>query len=357
MKWRWGCMIGFLAALLFFSAAINRERKVQEYRGSFGVYYDAPVDGEKIRTFIEAQKEQGNTVAAWNEENCIFENTAAGKREDGVCQKIAGDKELVFGKKLSGGSCPLSDDETGCLVSEELAQSLFGSEDIIGKEIYMDGKSWLVRGILDVDGKLAAVTGNENGGYTKAAIQMQDRNAAASSVQNMLYEKLETAPSAFSEGGLYGALARCTAMIPLWEGLILTVLYSFSLIKKAEGDKRRTKKLPEKARKKETVFLLLRWLVFLAGIFGAWRLSGTSFTFSADYLPSMWSDFSFWSTLLEEKSSDFVKLTHQVLSLRDCEMLADLRRTAYLTAGTCVCLTFAVVRHTQSIGLSGNSSA
>lgn len=340
MKWKWGCMIGLAGALLFFSAAVSRERKVQEYRGSFGVYYDVAVDGGTMRAFIQAQKEQGNTAAAWSEENCIFENTVAGKRENGVCQKIIGDKELVFGKKLSGGSYPLSDDETGCLVSEELAQSLFSSEDIIGKEIHIEGKKWTVRGILGVDGKLAAVAGQENDTYTQAAIRMQDRNTAASSVQNMLYEKLGTAPSAFSEGGLYGALARCTAILPLWEGLVLTVAYILCLIKKMERDGRKKKRVRGKTQTKERIFLLFRCLVFSAGIFGAWRLFDMSFTFSADYLPSMWSDFSFWSALVEEKSSDFAKLANQTLSLRDCEMFANLRWTAYLTAGTCVLLAF-----------------
>lgn len=51
-----------------------------------------------------------------------------------------------------------------------------------------------------------------------------------------------------------------------------------------------------------------------------------SFYFSADYLPSMWSNLDFWSDLWEEKRETYQVLKNSVLSLQDRQVMENLRK-------------------------------
>lgn len=315
------------AAVFCFGAAVVQDGKVQKYRQSCGFYFANPVSGQSLSSFFEGKqekKEQDVRAAAWRNETAVYENPDTGRKAQGELYCILGNTELLFWGRLCGGSYALADDRAGCMVSRELAEELFGTEKVAGEKVCLFEKSYAVRGVIKGSGRFAAISGRLDEEYTGITVKNEKKERTASAVKNLVYERTGMVPDVFAEGGLYGALSRAACMLPLWVGLFLTVRYFRMVLRKKLGF----------------------WgglLPLLLGVFGVWKLSCRTFLFSADYLPAMWSDFSFWMGLFQEKSADFRKLADWVLAPGDREMLACMKHTVYFAAGSCVCLGFAWV--------------
>lgn len=321
-------MCSLFLAFLCLAAAAAHERNVQKYRGCFHAYYENPVAGKSMNALIQNLKQnqeaQGNRAAAWQEEAMVFENPAIGRMAEGTCIRVMGEQALAFGEGLCAGSYPLTEDETGCLISRTLAQELFGAEKVIGESLYIKGKSYKIRGMLDMETCAAALAGDETLSYTEAVVHTGDIYAPASAVQQELREKTGCAPDAFLEGGLYGALARIAVMTPVWLGWLLFAVSVSGVFKKK--------------RQAKAVWYAAQCLIAAVILAGVWKLAGWTLTFSEDYLPAMWSDFSFWRLLIQEKTGDFMRLMNQTCSAQDRRMFRELRLSVYFAAGACVCL-------------------
>lgn len=308
--------IALVFAIFLGSASMLEQNQVYRSRNVYGAYYDILQEGESLRVFEEEQKEQGNQTAAWREEDSLFVNEDTGRTASGTVFEILGSQELVFPEMLCQGSYPVSEDDTGCMISSKLAETLFGSGQVLGAEIRIGEKICTIRGILKSSRLLASISGGSRESYDRLLLKNTDSAMTASGVQNIFYSSLGNYPAVFVEGGLYSALARLFCMLPVWLAFGLLLI----LIRRRKGRG--------------------RWIVVAFAIVAAEKLAAFTFLFSADYLPSMWSDFSFWSSLFLEKLHDIQKLQRQVPSLRDVQMLKHMRNVILLSAGASISLLF-----------------
>lgn len=308
--------IALVFAVFLGSASVLEQNQVCYSRNVYGAYYDILQEGESLKIFEEEQKEQGNRTAAWREEDSLFVNKDTGRTASGTVFKILGSQELVFPEMLCQGSYPVSGDDTGCMISSKLAETLFGSGQVLGEEIRIGEEICTIRGILKSSRLLASVSGDSGESYDRLLLKNTDGAMTASGVQNIFYSSLGNYPAVFVEGGLYSALARLFCMLPVWLAFGLLLIFI----------RRRTDRA--------------KWIVLAFAFVAAGRLAAFTFLFSADYLPSMWSDFSFWSSLFLQKLHDIQNLQRQALALRDAQMLNHMRNVILLSAGASISLLF-----------------
>lgn len=316
------CLAALAASVIFVCAAILEQNQVRKAKNSFGVYYGVSLEYDKLKILEKEQKALENQIAAWSEEEGIFENIDTGANASGMFLKIMGNKELVFPDMLLSGSYVLSDDYAGCMISSRMAETLFGSVQVVGEEMKSDGKSYVVRGILKSRRFFAAVSGDKQRDYQQVLLDNTDGKMTASTAKSILYEKLGAEPAAFMESGLYGALARAACMVPVWTAFFMLWIFLY------------------RCTAPRGTGILLKILLAVLGFAAAQKLAALTFTFSADYLPSMWSDFEFWQSLLREKLTDYQKLQRWVLSLRDMQILQHMRDAVYFAAAAVVSLLF-----------------
>lgn len=319
---RW---VAIAAAVLCFAGTLARMNQVWKDRSCFGIYYDAPEEGERTSDCLLRLKEEGFRAAAWEETEAVLENKNMGRCEEGLVCHVMGDKTVLYPESLCEGSYPLSWDMEGCLVSRELAYALFGSGQIVEEEVEIDGKAYRVRGMLKEPGIFAVVSANTDQGCSRIRIDTGKPDVTASAIQNLLAETGMKRGDAFFEGSLYSAYARIAGMLPVWVMLFWGLRY---LLARFKNIRTGGNQLWGCAGAGAAVLL---WAMAAAWLFRQ------SVIFSADYLPSMWSDFSFWTSLFWEKCSDWKSLQGQVLSAADQGTLHHLRDTVYLTAGTLAC--------------------
>ena len=78
--------------------------------------------------------------------------------------KIAGSLESFFGGQLDGGSYPWEDDVQGCMVSTALAEKLFGTKNVQGNRITIEGMEYYIRGCVKKRKRICGCPGRRGGG-------------------------------------------------------------------------------------------------------------------------------------------------------------------------------------------------
>lgn len=121
---------------------------------------DLDMTKQEAAEYIETAKEKMNIVL-WREAYCDF------GREDGEsvqCTAISkvGDNRLIFPQ-----TSLLDDkDSQGCILSKKAALDIWGSEKVVGLDVYCGEEKYIVRGIMDRMEKIAIVNISSGGKNT-----------------------------------------------------------------------------------------------------------------------------------------------------------------------------------------------
>lgn len=243
--------------------------------------------------------------------------------------QVAGNMNLIVPQSLMYGAFTESQDIYGCVVSKMTAESLFSSHDILGETVYLDGKTYLIRGILDIREELCLIQGPENCEYTYMKVDAP--GIPLSVVKQQLTALLPYEVDSVSEGPLYTGIGGMLFSIPAWIPLVY-LLRLFWKKAKVAGDKDREYKW------QRILAYMLRYGVALSGFLGASVILLLSLHFSDDYIPSAWSDFSFWPNLFIEKWKDFRTLAAGKLLYSERKMFANLLGIIIASSGESITL-------------------
>lgn len=251
------------------------------------------------------------------------QNINMGRTAEVKRTETAGGMHLAAPGKLAGGSFVTDSDRNGCVISEKAAEELFGSRECIGGKFEMEGKAYIVRGVIKEKESLCMVQGEEGKEYPY--IRVSAPGLPVSYVRQLLAGYL---PDAYgeaggngespwvSEGDLYVGLGRLAACLPIWAALIFGLLKCKRDMECLDGMKR------EACR--------IAW--YVAGFAGICTLLLLSVRFSDDYIPTAWSDFSFWSELVIQKAGEVRRLLGEPLVMADEGMLLSLAGLAAVSA-------------------------
>ena len=222
---------------------------------------------------------------------------------DTDCIAFSGDASLVWPADYICGAAPSVVDDTGCAVSETLAWRLWGSADVVGMTVEADGDTRVVRGVFKGNDELALISFRDEDtapNWNVVDLTGGPNDAVRSDAESFAQAAGLGKPDAIVMKGP-SSISRVLAIFPL----LILAFYAAALI---IGFVR--KRFPA-ARKPVFYICIILFAVALPLILGA---------MPAWSVPTRWSDFSFWVSLLKKAASGLRGFLQTAPQLRDVEL-------------------------------------
>lgn len=271
-----------LAMIICWVLSIGYINRLASIKNTFNIYLDEeeyfPDDIYKMQ---KEEKYKGNSLVftGWHEkEKQTVLNSNFNRRVESNIIFICGQSSLV-----AEGPILFEDDIKGCLIDEETAYKLFGSNDVIGNTIIYDSGEFIIRGIHRA---------------MEDTIIMQAESDSKDKIQGLLIDisndgikniKLISERYGVKEYGVnstvyYNLGKMCTSMLPL----IILLSIVWSALKKA---------IEIKDRLVLFIFSIMMIIVWIIAFFCITRYK---ISIPVDILPNKWSDFDYWSKFFQE---------------------------------------------------------
>ena len=302
--------IGGLGFLLFYLATVAWCSMLWA-RDSALFYLEEPISVEEALKISEQNQkiaelwrqgvsEQGVPLnfCIWGQkENITVSNEELSRAASTDVIFLYGNPELLFEESR----IPVQEDDQGCLISEEAAWELFGSSQVIGKEVLCQGKSYIIRNVIPAKEKILAFqAGSLIQRSQELSAEGEEKPSVDSVFQRITVQKTEGSSLRdlqmiwVSQYGL-NPQALDTELLRGISGILLlaipiTVCIFFWIFLYCQYKAQET--LQQKAVMAGLSLVLAALLIFFLG---KWvRIPD-------EYIPTLWSDFSFWSQLWKDK--------------------------------------------------------
>ena len=86
-----------------------------------------------------------------------------GRKQKVSCYQIRGQTAAVLGKELVCGRYFVENEDHVCLLDRDTVRKLFGSEDVLGMEVRINGAGWQIMGVLDGDRAICVIPSGKPG--------------------------------------------------------------------------------------------------------------------------------------------------------------------------------------------------
>ncbi len=295
-------------------------------------YLESPIsitEGMEVMEYLQEQAEKGGEEEAppvlciWGQkEGVTLENKDLSRAAEANAILLCGSPGLV----LEGCQVPVQGDEEGCVLSEEAAWALFGSSQVAGKEVSYREASYTIRQVLPIRGNIIAFQAGKRQG-SRTGSQAQPDGEAEETLNRVTAKKQEGISSRSLSAKLAMQCGLSVRMLDLellrgiGGGFMLLApvtacgVFFVILLRQCKGQK----SLAGKAAMAGASLLL-------AGIFFLF-LKG-QVRIPEDYIPSRWSDFSFWTGLWQEKLEAVKFLVGMEKAELDYEWVDGFRKAA-----------------------------
>lgn len=296
-------------------------------------YSETGISGEQIEEFwkqreTEAGADRMKDITLYCSKGYqTVENQEFGRTSAAMVTEVFGNMNPVFPNRLRRGSLVSQYDEKGCVLSEDLAEEMFSSHDVEGKMLRIQEQEYVVRGLIDVSGKIVMIQGKKENSYSHIWISYEGMSSSAA--EQELYRILPQEDKVKSEGDLYVIIGRLILMIPV------LVFFLVGMIKLRRWYGRKIKNI--------WIREICGVIHFFAVVLGIYAVISHGLYITDDYLPPSWADFSFWGKLWSEKAKDVKGLFAGGMEYRD-------RRMMWLLVGSGVC---SMAESTGILRLSG----
>ena len=197
---------------------------------------------------------------------------------------VYGNTNSVFNKFIKGNL--LKDDYNGCAISTRTAYEIFGSIDILGKEIKFNNENFIIRCIIDSNKKLFVLNQknyNENMRFVELEFDSNINNIK--NTKNFIIENNLPEPYSIIDGYSQNYILNIFCHIPAWVIFLVIIINFIKCLFKI-------KNMP--------ILFLIFLLIFVFIIIFLKVVVEFNIKISDDFIPSKWSDFSFLSYKIEE---------------------------------------------------------
>ena len=303
-----------LLLLLGFSEA----NSISQFSGA-SMRFNNPITGQAAHRARQYSAANPETFwpTFWHQNTASFSVGVRNANANAI--SFSGDASLVWPMEFVAGSAPSAIDGFGIVISETLAHRLFGSTNIVGLTIYVNNEPRTIRGVFQGNMYLALLsyhiedvsqswTAVElSGGPTHPTRQHAESFAIAAGLGRPNYIIMSGANS----------LARLMSILPL----IIPAIYALVLI----------------------VFFVRRYyhiaaapLFFTGLVIFAILLPVLLNTLPPWVIPTRWSDFSHWSSLIQQVRDALYEFLSIYPTLRDIELRMHLlRQTIIMIFAVC----------------------
>ncbi len=274
-------MLLVLAACMLWSGSAGRYAELdREYKGVSLRFETTPLNIDGLYEIRRRQKDLGTDfkLTAWKQDyNLEIEDPDLGICIESDVIYMWGDGKGMWGY-------------TGCSMSSDKAYELWGSRDVLGKTVYIDGNSYKVACVTDaVTGIIAVKKDNYKKDEKFVSLDMEsesDGDEAGVMIEEFILQNSYSADSVIN----YSDMVSVTGNFLIFPALTIFACMFVRLMAGFYYAKKHKKGLRIIAY---YVFLLVLWvcICFFAGSF--------FFEISGSFIPTKWSDFDFWSGLAE----------------------------------------------------------
>lgn len=284
------CMICFSIFYLICQwKELNRFANQAGLRYETGSLSQAQIEEYNKKQVEEAENTQQIEITAWKQEKeqgIIWKET--GKQTKGTIITIYGNMARVLPFSMKYGGFTFPEDTAGCVVSSGLAWELFGAEDVVGNVVQYGGRKFQIRGVLDMRESVLAIYQTNR---QEVMPYVEVWNFEESPAPRL--EQIESSLGVFGAsyefaGSFYCSIGRILLSLPFWLIFFYLCRCFFHWCNISEGA------CGERYRKwccmagKVVMFLGIGIGIFF------------SISFTSDFIPVQWSDFSFWSGKWQE---------------------------------------------------------
>jgi len=300
----WRRVVLWLVFGILLVLGFRQANSIQQFSG-VSLRFNEPISGQAAHRARQHSIENAEQETFWL--TFWYESTAelsAGVRTvQANAISFSGDAALVWTAQYLVGTAPSSLDGSGIAVSEALAHRLWGSTDIVGMPVYVNEKPRIVRGVFEGNFELALLSfhiEDTQQSWTAVELSGGESRSTRSNAESFAIAAGLGAPDYILMGGAM-AVATFMSMLPL---LIFTMYVLVLLILYVK----------KHYRSAATPIMFLGLIVFaillpiLLNALPAWLI------------PTHWSDFSFWSSLLQQASGSLREFLSVNPMLRDVEL-------------------------------------
>lgn len=281
--------------------------------------------------------ESFSAAALWKsaEEVTVSEENT-GRMQKARLYQIKGQPAAVFGNGCAGGRYFTEEEQKVCMLDQCLARELFGSENVLGMEVKVNGKNCQITGILKGSLSVCIVPAEENTGFDGAAVRKQKAAQSSALAVSLTEAVLGSTDGQIVDGQLYFM----TAVLFYTLALAFMLLAAGFTAARAVATRTTAARITgtntaaacitgtniTAARITDTNTAAVRIAAAGRGKFLSGCVLGVCITASigviisgirtaapgADYLPTYWSDLDFFSRIFREKAAEIQSLSaHQ----------------------------------------------
>lgn len=271
-----------LAMIICWVLSIGYTNRLASVKNTFNIYFDEeeyfPADIYKMQ---KEEKDKGNSLVftGWHEkEKQTVLNSNFNRRVESNIIFICGQSSLV-----AEGPILFEDDIKGCLIDEETAYKLFGSNDVIGNTIIYDSGEFIIRGIHRAMEDTIIMKAESDSKDKIQGLLMDISNDGIKNIK-LISERYGVKEYGVNSTVYYNLGKMCTSMLPL----IILLIIVWSALKKA---------IEIKDRPVLFIFSIMMIIVWIIAFFCITRYK---ISIPVDILPNKWSDFDYWSKFFQE---------------------------------------------------------
>ena len=326
--WCAAALLGLLAIACWLSALSLASWLTRQYDG-LSVRYTQPAVTQKdlLRVIGETPEGELHVRAAWTRDAGL--QTAGfelGTQTQLRRIQAYGDMRAIAPMQLLSGAFPVEDDAEGCLIDAASAWTLFHSTDATGAKVMLDDREYIIRGVAEMY-EPAMMIRSEQAAYENLEFAAQDPDGAKQSLETFLYRCGNADDYVIVQSGLAVRVVRGAVWLPLW---IAAAGVMAALVR--QGWK-------AQERPARRAFFLAAGIVL--GTLLCWGVV-SNFYWPQSFLPTKWSDFSFWGKMIDTWRTDAKACALMTQLPKEIELFSALRRcmvaliVSILSGGWCV---------------------
>ena len=304
---------------------------IRQY-SSVSLRFDTPISGRTAYAARQYSVTHSDALwpTFWTEYSASFSSEFVSANVD--CIAFSGDAALVWPAEYIAGTAPGVIDGIGCAVSESLAWRLWGSTDVVGMTVEVDGTERTVRGIFNGKEELALLSFNDED-TSQSWIAAEFKNGSSYITRDDAERFASASGLGKPNSILIGNISFFASTLLLLPLLILAVYGLWVII----GYVGKRYPIARKLIPFLLLFLFTALLPILIGMLPEW------------VIPTRWSDFSFWGSQFTQGSNSLREFLRTAPQSRDVELrMLFIEQTGITFLAVCVslavCFRFSVVR-------------
>ncbi len=310
---------------LFYLSAVSWGQLLLE-KDKVMLFTEQPLSVEDAEEAVKKSQEEKQADSGRQEmlQFCIWgQEDAVTLTNKNLCRDVQANAVLLCGNpEVLFEDCrlPAKNDSQGCLIDEAAAWELFGSVQVVGKEIFYDGKSYVIRNVIAgkdmifaFQVKNAAGSAQEQSGQSHSLNRITMQKPADKSVSDIYqiwgsYYGIDV--SVLDVELLRGIGGFCVLLLPITSCICLLCYLVY-----------------ECRQQKKLILKVVPAALILITVLCLFALFQSHVRIPDDYIPSRWSNFTFWEQLWKQKWEAVRMLVHMPKTYLDSGWIEAFGRT------------------------------